>query len=109
MKMINKKLAERKGLSIETQEKIIELQEKRYEIEQIMDRESPKSPIQKTLFRWWTQINFELQGLWGFEKREDIHKGYLLSKCSCPIMDNEDMGSHCYFNASCIYHGGGEE
>lgn len=107
--MINRKLAEKKGLSQEVQEKIIELHQLRNDIELLMDRESPYSPLQKTFFRWWTQINFELQGLWGFFKDESMHKGYLLSKCSCPIMDNEDMGSHYYFNASCIYHGEGGE
>lgn len=107
--MINRKLAERKGLSKETQEKIIELHEKRYEIEERMENTSEKNPMQMTLFRWWTQINFELQGLWGFPKDESMHKGYLLSKCSCPKIDNEDMGSHYYINASCIYHGGGGE
>ena len=45
----------------------------------------------------WTQLQFYLQRLWGFDEDPRYHKHQLLPKswhtpgCICPKMDNDDM------------------
>jgi len=54
-----------------------------------------------------TNVEYCLQELWKFEKDSSFHKFWLLPKCSCPKMDNEDSYGTGYSirNTDCLLHG----
>lgn len=37
-----------------------------------------------------TEVEFELQDLWGFDRNTRYHRFWALPKCQCPKMDNDD-------------------
>lgn len=55
----------------------------------------------------YTQIEFELQDAWKFERNANYHRFWNRPKCTCPKLDNEDVyGLSCaYYNQSCPLHG----
>jgi hypothetical protein len=55
-------------------------------------------------FKDWTRVNYELQRLWKFKIDMFKHRGYVLPHCTCPRMDNDDMGYHMYFGGDCPLH-----
>ncbi len=38
----------------------------------------------------YTEIEFELQDLWGFPRNANYHRFWYRPKCQCPRMDNDD-------------------
>ena len=54
-----------------------------------------------------TELEFELQRLWGFSQDEEFHKYWLnIGSCSCPKMDNMDrLGYGRIINLGCPVHG----
>ena len=54
-----------------------------------------------------TEIEFKLQEALKFGRNVNMHRFWLLPKCSCPKMDNEDMYGTRYtvINCSCVLHG----
>ena len=54
-------------------------------------------------------IEFNLQEAWGFPRSNNYHKFWLMPKCKCPKMDNEERypGAFYVVNASCPLHGDG--
>lgn len=54
-----------------------------------------------------TQIEYELQALWGFKKDKKYHKFWNLPGCQCPKMDNDDIWPSGYYitSGSCPIHG----
>lgn len=53
-------------------------------------------------------LEFYLQGLWGFKRDKNFHKYWLEMKgCTCPKMDNDDRFGTNYriYNSSCPWHG----
>jgi len=55
-----------------------------------------------------TRIEFALQRAWGFSQNEDYHRFWLVPRCKCPHMDNEDMYGTKYSikRKDCPVHGG---
>jgi hypothetical protein len=55
-----------------------------------------------------TMTEFALQEAWGFERDIRYHRFWLLPKCSCPKMDNEDNYGTDFLlrDLTCILHGG---
>lgn len=55
-----------------------------------------------------TDIEFQLQKLWGFPQDKNFHRFWLRPKCTCPKMDNDDAYPTGYYNISgdCPLHGG---
>ena len=53
------------------------------------------------------QIEFDLQKEWGFEQDRDFHRWWLVPKCTCPDMDNEEMYGMPYgmVDENCPVHG----
>ena len=58
-----------------------------------------------------TELEFELQRLWGFPQDEEFHKYWLsVGSCSCPNMDNMDrLGYGRIINLGCPVHGTSQE
>ena len=54
-----------------------------------------------------TELEFELQRLWGFPQDKEFHKYWLnIGSCSCPKMDNMDrLGYGRIINLGCPVHG----
>ena len=54
-----------------------------------------------------TELEFELQRLWGFTQDKEFHKYWLsVGSCSCPKMDNMDrLGYGRIINLGCPVHG----
>lgn len=58
-----------------------------------------------------TEIEYELQELWGFPKDRASHTHWLRPiKCKCPKLDNKDAWGHEYYiNEECPLHGTNKE
>ena len=58
-----------------------------------------------------TEIEYELQELWGFPKDRASHTHWLRPiKCKCPKLDNKDAWGHEYYiNEECPLHGGSND
>ncbi len=54
-----------------------------------------------------TEIEFDLQRVWGFECNKNMHRFWNVPKCSCPKFDNEDRYGTPYtiVNLGCLVHG----
>ena len=54
-----------------------------------------------------TNIDFELQELWGFKRNIDMHRWWEIPHCQCPAMDNQDAygTKYNYYNEMCPIHG----
>lgn len=60
------------------------------------------------LDKLYTEIEFELQDAWGFERNTKFHKFWQRPKCRCPVMDNEDRwngSEYRVINSKCPLHG----
>ena len=69
-----------------------------------MKKTDPKSAEFKELLQKWRQVQFELQQLWSFKVDQGKWCEYRLPHCSCPKLDNDDMGYHMYFSGDCPVH-----
>ena len=58
-----------------------------------------------------TELEFELQRLWGFPQDKEFHKYWLnIGSCTCPKMDNMDrLGYGRIINLGCPVHGTPQE
>lgn len=56
-----------------------------------------------------TQIEYDLQELWGFPLDDRFHEWYLMPRCTCPKTDNLDMRgiNRQIMSCDCIVHGKG--
>ena len=103
--MHNPLLAEARGISKEDRNLIDVIHEELYEIcedpQKVLDKGfDPVLEIEKR--------EYELQGLWGFDKSKDHHTWWLKIKgCTCPEMDNQDHFGTPYrvYNGNCPWHG----
>ena len=104
--MINKELAEDRGLSEETIKKIEELHHQRYTIFKVSE-EMADDDSQQKLFSDWMNIERELQDLWGFDRDDNMIKFWTFPACSCPQMDNNDAYPYGYYvySGACVIHG----
>jgi len=102
--MINKSLAEKRGLCIEDQEKINDLHAK---IQSIISSPRTHAKTPDEIPSMIESIEFELQALWRFDQIPVFHRYWLhVAGCSCPFYDNmEAIGHHRIINGECPYHG----
>lgn len=82
-------LIEAQGIRFEQLCKIIELQKEREDLFEIMRRGG--ITLAKIAAKQVTQIEYELQNLWGFSLDFGYHKHWNHPGCKCPQMDNRDM------------------
>lgn len=54
-----------------------------------------------------TDVEYALQKAWGFQINVNYHRFWILPKCKCPTMDNEDRYPHGHYLVSsvCALHG----
>lgn len=54
-----------------------------------------------------TELEFELQGLWKFDRDINFHMFWQRPQCSCPKLDNQDRYPHGHYiiNDECPLHG----
>lgn len=117
--MRNKDLiVEYKGMAIKLNNRLLDVQDKWEVVEPIKDLHLKKLQIlyqmehtndSSKLIEYAdiiTQIEFDLQSLWGFPQDAKWHKFWKLPKCTCPKMDNDDRYPTGYYviNASCPIH-----
>ena len=56
----------------------------------------------------WTELNEELQDIWGISRDYEMHKFWQISGCTCPKTDNEERygwGKGHIINSNCPIHG----
>jgi len=84
---------------------IIEAHELKLCIYHLLHETKDKALI-KSLASDLTEIEFELQELWGFSKDKMFHRFWEYPKCTCPRLDNIDAYPHMrYISISCPLHG----
>jgi hypothetical protein len=73
--------------------------------EQMEETDDPQTL--KDLSNIVTDIEFDLQELWGFPLDINFHRWYDIPKCSCPKMDNsENIGTkYRIISGACPIHG----
>ncbi len=101
----NPELVKRMKISPENVSKIETLHELCDILIADMFRQNPKSKEFKNTLQKWRMVQFELQQLWSFKVDQGKWCEYRLPHCTCPKMDNDDMGYHMYFSADCPIHG----
>jgi len=102
---VPKSLIERQKVTKDNVKRIIELQKRRGEIEDMMLEEDDLDE----LVIEWHENEFKLQDLWGFERDRNYHKFWNIPSCQCPKMDNDDVYPTGYYviSAACKLHGKG--
>ena len=105
--MINMELAEKKGLSEETIERIEELHAERRAIFKTAEN-TTRVALLKKMHNMWMDLERELQVLWGFEQDDNYIKFWEFPKCTCAKLDNLEAYPHGYYTVSgdCPIHGG---
>lgn len=106
LEFINMNLVRRQNIEVEDVKKIDQLQTLRRYIFDIIDDLDDVERI-KELSEFLTELEFKLQGLWGFPKNADYHRWWVIPKCSCPKLDNDDnIGTPWkIYDDNCIIHG----
>lgn len=104
---INPYFAVRRGATIEDLEKIKAIHCRRLQLFEEIEAETDQKKL-KELAKKITQIDFELQDGWHFERNQSEHTWWFnLPKCSCPKMDNYDrLGTNSnVIDKTCLLHG----
>lgn len=107
--MISMQLAARQNISEEAVAEIIHRHEVREGIVLAMENTNDTTLL-KRFFKKWSDNEYALQKLWGFEEDSDFHKWWYVPKCTCPKMDNDDNYPLGYYvtDTGCPVHGGVE-
>ena len=98
-------LIEQQDLRPSELRQIIALQKERTDLFNLLIRAKDRT-FMRIIYHQITEINYELQMLWGFELNDIRHKSFTYPHCICPKMDNEDM--YPYFmiiDLECPLHG----
>lgn len=87
-------------------EKLLEIYIEGLCIEYKMRDEEYLKENRKELTDQWTNNQYKLQELWGFEKNIKMHKFWNVPNCTCPKLDNEDIypSEKYWTNANCPVH-----
>jgi len=90
---INKELVKKQGVSKQDISKINRLHEIRDDYIARMKKLNPKKEqyLLRLFSSFITEINYQLQELWGFDRNKNYHRDWYLPHCICPKMDNDDM------------------
>lgn len=69
-------------------------------------KDTMDAKLLKSLAKDITEIEYELQDLWGFPRDRSFHRFWIAPGCSCPTMDNEDgYPNVSIINVCCRLHG----
>lgn len=103
---INQSLLRAKEIDNNTRLKIEKLQKIRCCFYDIMEVTDDKTQL-RNYSNIITQINYQLQRLWGFKLDSTKHDWYNIPKCSCPKSDNNQYWgiNNRIINKLCIIHG----
>ena len=104
--MINKQLAEDRGISELNQVLIKAFHKEREELFDKSLATKMTQDVQLDIFSDWLGVERSLQLLWGFNEEDRFIKFWKFPTCSCPSMDNEDAypTGYYYVNGDCIIH-----
>jgi len=105
--MINQKLADKRSISEESRELILEYQNQLKLINKNIDDYTDVIGY-KGVSELVRDIEFQLQKLWGFEQDDKYHYHWFNVKgCTCPKLDNQEVlgTGKSWFNFSCPFHG----
>jgi hypothetical protein len=109
---LNDQLIKDKQLSIITIRKLMKVHQERHSLIQLMKMEDPDTITGrrnlKILANKIKMCDFELQGLWGFNKDDSYHAFWELPHCKCPTMDNKErVGQKNWqiYDGRCPIHG----
>jgi hypothetical protein len=103
---INPHLCEKQGLTDETIKLICETHSVKHGL--LVDMENTEDvEALRELASQVEDVEYTLQELWGFERDSKYHRFWLLPKCSCPRLDNEDRYATgvSIIDTDCIIHG----
>lgn len=103
--MINMALAKLRKLSNDT---IDEIQMKQDLIDRVRDRPWEFAPTPADAVEMVEDIEYELQGLWKFDRTSDFHVHWnMVRGCQCPDLDNRELvgTSRRVIVFDCPYHG----
>ena len=106
---LNPRLIDKQGLDVSQIKRIMLLHEDKI---RFMDKMDVLDDVRQLKYyaSMIEEIEFYLQGFWGFPHDANYHRWWNVPKCSCPAMDNEDMYGTEYnvYNESCPIHGSGK-
>lgn len=106
---INLDFVKEQRITFETFCQIIILHKERADLFDLLMRREDRSLI-KIIFNQLTQIEFELQMLWGFEPDAREHKSWRWPRCECPYSDNRHMPYGLqWVTETCPLHGSTEK
>lgn len=79
---------------------------KRYVIEALITEYIDYPYRVKKLLKDWTDNEYHLQELWGFQRDSSFHRFWEIPACECPKLDNEDpLMMSPIFSSGCKLHG----
>lgn len=104
---INLDLVKDQRITFEELCEIVSLQKERADLFQILwDNDTDNKKFLKIIFNQLTQIEYELQMLWGFEPNSVHHKSWRWPHCTCPYHDNQDAYPYMTWrDIKCPFHG----
>lgn len=104
---INLDLVADQKITFETFCEIILLHKERYDLFEEL-RKTKDETLMKIIFNQLTEIEYEIQMLWGWQPNAIMHRSYLWPHCKCPTMDNRDAYPVAqYVDKHCPLHGEG--
>ena len=108
---LNQNLVARNNVSYEAQLQLCELYDELDALLETSKLEGLTRADYDIISERVTELEFELQRLWGFPQDEEFHKYWLsVGSCSCPNMDNMDrLGYGRIINLGCPVHGTSQE
>jgi hypothetical protein len=105
---VNPYFAIQRKASYKTLEKVKSIHVQLCDLVKKVDEEDDAVKLNK-LVDEITELDYQLQDLWGFERDKNFHTWLKKSKrfhCTCPILDNEDMPKDMRFiSEDCPLHG----
>ena len=103
---LNPRLVAKQELNQLQVDNIIDLHKHKDQILSQMKTATQKKTLRE-LAQKITNIEFNLQALWGFSQDENFHYWFEVPQCDCPKMDNRDRygTSHRIINPHCKIHG----
>lgn len=102
---LNRALVEKMGLDQNQVNKILVLHQEKHDVFDAMKETDDKKTL-RNLAKLVTQIEFDLQEAWGFQKDSSFHEWYMVPKCTCPKLDNQDRKGTPYnvYSSTCPIH-----
>ena len=101
----NKELIKKRGITEKGEQTINELHEVLLICEKDMEYNDVESNAFQGALENWREAKGLLQKEWGFDVDSSMWEEYRLPKCTCPKMDNDDVGKFMFVDASCPIHG----